>query len=502
MKSKYIIGTRGSLLAVTQSTLIKNQLEELTGFEFEIKTIKTTGDLVQDKPLWQIDGKDFFTKELDSALLAGEVDLVIHSYKDLGSIRPEGITLGAITHRAFAHDILFFNPKSLSKKEVTIGTSSPRRIYNLEKKLADFMPRPIEKVTCQNLRGNVNSRLEKIAKGEFDGVVLALAGLERLCSKKESLDAISQNVNSYLFSILPLSVFPTAAAQGALALEYCPEHNPQLKNILNVVHCDSTALEVAREKKSFAQYGGGCHLAVGISAQNTAFGLLEHHQGSFDNKDIDTIVRHWEITPPASQSKWFVGLPVDKNPFSSAFADHLIEKKDTARKTDSSNVFVTSPYCLSSLTSHKCIWASGARTWKKLSDRSFWVNGSADSLGMSQLIKFQKSHFFQNLIHKHDEMVVLSEENASNEPFKTFASYSRMIHHHLVDQIKNDILAIDCFYWTSYPQYAIYKEFFPEIQSKRHFCGLGKTLDEFKKNNIHVTPIFGMDDLKKWIGIK
>ena len=94
---KYLIGTRGSLLALTQCTQVKNQLEKITGDQFELKVIKTQGDQITDKPLWQLEGKDFFTKELDAALLTGDVDLVVHSYKDLGSDRPEGIKLAAIT---------------------------------------------------------------------------------------------------------------------------------------------------------------------------------------------------------------------------------------------------------------------------------------------------------------------------------------------------------------------------------------------------------------------
>src|SRR3954468_22494027 len=109
----YKIGTRGSLLAVTQSTLIKNQLEALSGEKFELVTIKTQGDQITNKPLWQLEGKDFFTKELDEALLAGEVDLVIHSYKDLGSERPEGIKLAAVTERRFAHDVLIIPQKNV-----------------------------------------------------------------------------------------------------------------------------------------------------------------------------------------------------------------------------------------------------------------------------------------------------------------------------------------------------------------------------------------------------
>ena len=105
MPTHYKIGTRGSLLALTQCGQVKDQLEKITGDTFELVSIKTQGDIQTSQPLWQMEGNNFFTKDLDEALLKGDVDLVVHSYKDLGSIRPEGITLAAVTKRSFAHDI-------------------------------------------------------------------------------------------------------------------------------------------------------------------------------------------------------------------------------------------------------------------------------------------------------------------------------------------------------------------------------------------------------------
>ena len=138
----YKIGTRGSLLALTQCNQIKDQLEILTGDKFELEVIKTQGDLITNAPLWQLDGKDFFTKELDEALLSGKVDLVVHSYKDLGSVRPEGIQLAAVTKRTFAQDILLIKKQTIPlierKSEFVVGTSSPRRMVNLERSLSDL----------------------------------------------------------------------------------------------------------------------------------------------------------------------------------------------------------------------------------------------------------------------------------------------------------------------------------------------------------------------------
>ena len=181
----------GSLLALTQCNQIKKVLEEKTGDDFELKIIKTEGDLNTEKPLWQMDGKDFFTKELDHALLAGEIDLVVHSYKDLGSERPEGIKLGAITERTYPHDILLMNKNVVEKlksgtfsEELIIGTSSPRRIYNVENFLCEYLPGNVTEVKTKQLRGNVNTRVSKLVAGDYHGIVLALPGLERLALTK------------------------------------------------------------------------------------------------------------------------------------------------------------------------------------------------------------------------------------------------------------------------------------------------------------------------------
>ena len=221
---KYKIGTRGSLLALTQCNQVKDELERLTGDKFELEVIKTQGDLITNAPLWQLDGKDFFTKELDDALLSGRVDLVVHSYKDLGSVRPEGITLAAVTKRTYANDILLIKNSTIAglkeKKELIVGTSSPRRMVNLENHLAGFLPLGSHlKVTPKVLRGNVNTRIEKLRNDEYDAIVLALPGIERLALTESSRTELTRLLNGMNFMILPESAFPSSAAQGALGIE-------------------------------------------------------------------------------------------------------------------------------------------------------------------------------------------------------------------------------------------------------------------------------------------
>ena len=170
MPKKFTIGTRGSLLALTQADQTRRKLEELTGYQYELKVIKTQGDLNQKVPLWQLEGQNFFTKELDEALKTKAVDLVIHSHKDLGSQRPPELTLAAITKRQFGHDVLLVKKELIQNwsnlKVFKVGTSSPRRMHNLKTYLKDYLPSPSHgasvEVQTEPLRGNVNTRIEPL----------------------------------------------------------------------------------------------------------------------------------------------------------------------------------------------------------------------------------------------------------------------------------------------------------------------------------------------------
>ncbi|MBP9674768.1 MAG: hydroxymethylbilane synthase, partial [Bacteriovoracaceae bacterium] len=288
MPLKYIVGTRGSLLALTQTRLICEELKQKTGISCEIKIIETQGDIKVDKALWQLEGKDFFTKELDSALINKEVDFVVHSYKDLGSVRPQGICLAAIPKRLFPHDILLIrNDKSKelkSQKKLIIGTSSPRRITHVKKYLHDFLPLAKDReIETKLLRGNVNTRIEKLKDNQYDAIILAFAGLERLALGHESQPKIKDLLQDLNFMVLPLSYFTCAPAQGALAIE-CLEENTVLKEKLSSLTDPLSAQEASLEKKIFADYGGGCHLPLGIWVKKQEGETLCIENGEIESK--------------------------------------------------------------------------------------------------------------------------------------------------------------------------------------------------------------------------
>lgn len=493
----YKIGTRGSLLAVTQCTLIKNQLEELTGDKFELVKIVTQGDQQTDKALWQMDGKDFFTKELDAALLSEQVDMVVHSYKDLGSERPDGIKLAAITKRALPNDILLIRnetiPNISKMDEFVVGTSSPRRIVNIESSLSGFLPMFSGRVTTKLLRGNVNTRIEKLINGDYDAIVLASAGLERLCHLPESRETLTGLLKELNFMLLPQNIFPTAASQGALAIEIfnARSDNGELELKLKKVEDAITVEEMKRERKAFQSYGGGCHLAVGINVQEYRGHYLHIHKGAVDHKLVEK--SHWEGSSiEINAAELFIGLPMkDRN--DSINYDRLIRKTEIAGvKSQGDHIFVTSQYCINALEKSKSVWASGTNTWKRLADKGHWVNGCADFRGHHFLESLKDYTLFQiffgeKFIDKK-QWEVLSHDKTTSKIGEVKACYTHELND-LTDNQVSELISRSSFYWPSFTSYKIYTDKYPELINKKHLCGFGKTYDQFLENNIEITAV-------------
>ncbi len=497
---KYKIGTRGSLLALTQCNQVKDELERLTGDKFELEVIKTQGDLITNAPLWQLDGKDFFTKELDDALLSGRVDLVVHSYKDLGSVRPEGITLAAVTKRTYANDILLIKNSTIAglkeKKELIVGTSSPRRMVNLENHLAGFLPLGSHlKVTPKVLRGNVNTRIEKLRNDEYDAIVLALPGIERLALTESSRTELTRLLNGMNFMILPESAFPSSAAQGALGIECAKTRsdNGELFKKLKMMEDQTTVEEVSRERKAFNEYGGGCHLAVGINVKKLGPYFIHHHRGVLNNETVKLAtlegreLPHFFVAP-----KYFSGLPAD---------DELVTKLSlNVDLKNAEHIYVTTKHCLDSMPATvKSVWAAGTKTMKELAAKGYWVNGTSDSLGDDELRKLRAGRAISLMVDTNAPLTVLSNDLATSTLGEVKACYTRSIAQSTSKEFDEKINTTDVFYWTSFFQYQAYVAKYPQILNRVHVCGLGKTYDHFKERNINILPMSSMEEFKTWI---
>ncbi len=504
----YKIGTRGSLLAVTQSTLIKNILTELSGMSFELVTIKTQGDEVTNKPLWQLEGKDFFTKELDEALLGEKVDFVIHSYKDLGSERPAGIKLAAVTERRFAHDVLLISKDNIERLknwsgDFVVGTSSPRRIANLTHSLSDYLPHSQDQklnIKCETLRGNINSRIKKLRDGNYHAITLALAGIERLAHTEKSADELRGLLEGLNYLILPQSIFPSAASQGALGIEMKEDRadGGKLAEILSKLTHARTVEEVMRERKAFKDFGGGCHLAVGIHVKKIGEQFLHVHSGEVDGVRVEAKWLEGQSYPTiAKNKKLFVGLPSGSAPHT--IYDEYLKKVPTTSNLDLKNkhVFVTSRYCLPTLKSSLnkgCdgLWAAGSKTAKELTRAGFWINGTSDSLGTEELRSMKTSKALAMINNSiQQEWVVLTHGEGSSDLGQAVGVYTR--EEQIVDPLYVENLKhVAACYWTSFPQYQAFLKKFPFLKDAEHFCGLGKTWQEFNFANVSVYPVAEM----------
>ena len=240
------IGTRGSALALWQANEVARQLRALPGIPgVEIITIKTQGDLNQAVPLWATDGKGFFTAELDRALLDKDVDLVVHSLKDLTTIMPQGIALSAVLEREDPRDVLVTRTGGGLRElpqGASLGTSSLRR--------RAFLARLRPDLKHLELRGNVPTRLRKLDEGGYDAIILASAGLKRL----DLADRISQP--------LEFDDCPSAVSQGAVAVTIREGDDAVARWTAPLDH-QATRIAVTAERALLRRLEGGCQVPVG-----------------------------------------------------------------------------------------------------------------------------------------------------------------------------------------------------------------------------------------------
>jgi len=239
------VGTRGSRLAMVQTKHIITQLSKITPEEVEVEIIKTTGDKIKDSQLYQMDVKGIFTKELDKAVLEGEVDFAVHSLKDIPTELAEGLEVVAVPQRESPKEALV---SSYAWDEVpegaTLGTSSLRR--------EAFINHHQKNVNIKSIRGNVETRINKVLSGEYQGVILAEAGLNRLKLEK------------HIKQIFPTEYFTPAAGQGALAIVAGKESD--FKVVLEKLNHIPSAQEVEAEKTVLEELGGGCQWPLGANA--------------------------------------------------------------------------------------------------------------------------------------------------------------------------------------------------------------------------------------------
>ena len=247
---KIVIGSRGSQLALWQANWVKSELERLhSNADIDIRIIATSGDNIQDVPLAKIGGKGLFVKEIEEALLANEIDLAVHSMKDVPMELPTELGISVITKRENPLDALISkNGEKLADlpQGATIGTSSLRRSSQLLKYRDDFKIHP--------LRGNVDTRLRKVEEGKYDAILLASAGLNRLGWANRITEEISHDI------LLP------AMGQGALGIETRLD-DMMIYDFISTLNHEETNYAVTAERSLVGRLDGGCQVPIGAYAR-------------------------------------------------------------------------------------------------------------------------------------------------------------------------------------------------------------------------------------------
>ncbi len=291
------IGSRGSDLALWQANHVKDQLENL-GHSVSITIIKTQGDAIQHLSFDKLEGKGFFTKEIEEALLSNEIDLAVHSHKDLETNPPQGLMIACVSEREDPADLLLIAPDSVDesfkwnlKKDAIVGTSSARR----KSQVLRFR----EDVTLKDLRGNVPTRIQKLREGQYDAILLAKAGVDRL----------NIDLSEFRTVVLDPTEFVPAPAQGVLGLQIRSE-DQTLFEILQAMNHPKVQKQIEVERKVLNLMQGGCQLPLGVYC-------TEH------NQVYVSFATQWD-----KESNWFEYQTEDLEGLAELIADDLKASMD------------------------------------------------------------------------------------------------------------------------------------------------------------------------------
>jgi hydroxymethylbilane synthase len=283
---RLIIGSRGSELALWQSNLIKSKLSEFfPTLDIELRIVKTLGDKILDAPLSRIGDKGLFTKEIDHALLGRSIDIAVHSAKDVPTVLPAGLAIGAVTEREDVRDVFIAHPGSNYRRFADLPHHAKIATGSLRRKCQLLHKRPDLEVI--DVRGNLNTRLKKLAASDCDGMVLARTGVKRLGWEER------------ITEVLPVEIMLPAVGQGALAV-VLRENDSRVCEMMQKVHHEETTIVVRGERAFLRFLEGGCQVAIGTygKIEGGTF-RLDALIGSLDGRQI--VKGHIEGSPTESE---------------------------------------------------------------------------------------------------------------------------------------------------------------------------------------------------------
>jgi len=466
--SKLRIASRKSDLARIQAYQVGAALRSAwPGLEVDFQFRESLGDINQHDPLWQMPEKGVFTQDFVEDLRNEACDMVVHSWKDLPLGTQPGLEIVATLPRADARDLLLFKrnfeDQVRAKRSLRVLSSSPRRAYNLSPFFKRALPLQIDAVEFITVRGNVPTRVRKLMDdAQADALIVAKAALDRLLQATAPEFSVMklelrERLKDLRIVVLPLKENPTAAAQGALAVEIKSSRS-EIRELLSRIHCQRTFDDVQEERRILGSYGGGCHQKIGVSVRTRPYGKVLSLRGLSDSGEVLQQYKLRQEKPASlrpAESYW----PSDKSEsqwFSRASLSVKIPE-DRALWIAKSDALPEGRY------SNPLVWTSGSETWFKLARRGVWVNGSNESLG--EELNPELETLFGDL-----PWLKLSHASAPTDRMPTLATYQLV-----PKEPAPNMNGHTDYFWMSSSAFERALELNPEIRRARHACGPGNS---------------------------
>lgn len=481
------IASRKSDLARLQAYTVAEALLKVNAnlqIDFQFKS--SLGDQNLDDPLWTMGSKGVFTEDFYQDLVSGSTDMVVHSWKDLPVQEREETVIAATLPREDARDIFLFKKSSWERvkreRRLRIYSSSPRRAYNLQDFLPQAFPASLEQIDFESVRGNIPTRFRKLMENpNIDGLVMAKAALDRLLkSCQEEFGETRQRLRHWLsdcwWMVLPLSKNPSAAAQGALAIEVA-KNRKDLLQLLERVQCQETFDQAERERAILASYGGGCHQKIGVTVITRAMGQITFYRGLTDaGQVLDSVeVQQAQNEFPRTskdnvwplqlgdETQWFDRQPLNGPPIKLQIEDRqkaLWISRAEALPEDYSPDF------------DQLVWTAGVKSWQRLAQRGVWVSGCAESLGE------REDERLQALLGRSPQWLKLTHtEGFGAEQGAMLATYKL-----IPRPVTPDLRGKTHFFWTSASAFLRALQLYPEIKSGYHASGPGHTFEVLSRH--------------------
>jgi hydroxymethylbilane synthase len=454
--------SRSSALAVLQARLVEAALRaRFPHLTTTLLARSSAGDRDRRTDLSRSAEKGLFTADLSHALVAGEADAVIHSWKDLPIVSHDAAVVASTLERADPRDVLLVRRAVAGARPGTLSvlSSSPRRAWQIESEAPALLPWRVTDVQVTAVRGNVPTRLAKLVRGEGDALIVAKAALDRLLADEAPGDAaatVRAAIDACHWMVLPIKSHPTAPAQGALAIEVA-KNRPDLFELFASLRDEATWTAVHEERQVLESFGGGCSEAIGATVLARSYGRVTSVRARLSSGTTE----RWTLEPTADLPRAAAARIWPRPEERGRARRHPLP---VAMPADTSGFWVARAEALPdswTVTPDRLIWAAGPRTWERLARRGVWVHGSAEGLGDEEPVAVDalagRSVAWTRLTHSGVE-----------DP-RALATY-------LVDErLPDDLGSRSHFFWTSGTAFTRALSAHPGIAGGWHASGPGRT---------------------------